>query len=54
MEYYESTKFDTLEYAIINSDGTDLDDLRRFFYGNAEFDYSEKPVDSVNKESSNV
>ena len=39
---------------IINSDGTDLDDLRCFFYGNAEFDYSEKSADSVNKESSNV
>ena len=33
---------------------TDLDDLRCFFYENAEFDYSEKLADNVNKESSNV
>ena len=54
MEYYDSTKFDALEYTIINSDGTDLNDLRRFFCGNAEFDYSEKLVDNDNKESCNV
>ena len=50
MEYYKGTKFDALEYTLINSGDTDFNDLRCFFCGGTEFDYSEKPVDNDNKE----